>query len=347
MIIQILEDVFADGKNDNQLDKLWNYIEGYHSLFLKDDSEIETLMESSWYSGLRGTSKEIIFNLIVNLLQSSSNIEPRIKISNIEAGEFSIDEAIRYLKQPFALILENSYNDSSFFNSLLDNFPKQSKSIKKLKQNGWFQYEMGGGSTIQHFLKTKMDSFSGDIFKKGSNKYLRCFVLIDSDRKYPEDDLKQEIKDLISFLNLFEVPFHVLEKREMENYLPNEAFLEITDNNHFVDAYIRLTPIQKDFFDIENGFHSRRFEQLPNEIQEVYKDIEENEKQIFRSSNLKKINGSLKDNFKSDFPKLFLSSRVNRDNLLARCAHHSNDPNIHPYNPNELTELLTQISSLL
>lgn len=347
MIIQILEDVFVDGKNDDQLDKLWNFIEGYHSLFLKDDSEIEILMESTWYAGLRGTSKEVIYSLIVRLLQSSSKIKPRIKISNIDAHEFSIEEAIRYLKQPFALILENSYNDSFFFNSLLENFHKQGKLIKKLKQNGLFEYEMGGGSAVQHLLKTKMDSFSGDNFKKESYKYLRCFVLIDSDRKYPNDDFKQEIKDLISFLNQIEVPCHVLEKREMENYLPIEAFSEITDNNDFVDAYLRLSPLQKDYFDLEKGFNNTKFDRLPVEIQSLFENVGEKEREIFRSKNLKMFNDSQKENFKSDFPKLFLSSKVNKENLLARCAHHSNDPNVHPYNPNELPDLLTKISDLL
>lgn len=346
MIVQILEDVFVDGRNDSQIDTLWNIIEGYHYLFLKDDMEIETLMESSWYSGLRGSSKEIIFNLIVNLLQRSSSIEPRIKISNIEANGFSIDEAIRYLRQPFALILENSYNDAFFFNSLLENFPKQSRLIKKHKQNGWFVYEMGGGSTIQHFLKTKMDSFSGEIFTKESHKYLRCYVLMDSDRNYPEDVLKQGIRELISFLDRIEVPYHVLEKREMENYLPDGAFSEITDNCDFVDAYLRLKPTQKDFFDIQNGFEDKRFNQIQIEIQELYNDISEEDIQIFRKKSLNSFNSG-KSNFKSDFPQLFNSPKVDRENLTKRCDHHTKVEDQHPFNSNELPDLLTQISSLL
>jgi hypothetical protein len=346
MIVQILGDIFAgDNKRDlRRLDKLWDVIEDQHTLFLKEDEDIEALMESCWFAGLRDSIKTEIYGFIVKLLQSDNKTKPRVKVSNINPEDYSIEEAIRFLGQPFSLVLENSYNDAFFFNALLGNFKKKGKQIVTAKANGWFVFGMGGGSTIPDMLQSKMDEFKGVAFTKDSKKYLRCFVLIDSDRHFPTDEIQHR---LVNFLEENEIPYHFLEKREMENYLPDEVFSEITDNRAFVDAYLKLEAIQKDYFDLEKGFDNNKFDRLPIEVQSLFELVGEKEKEIFRSKNLKKINGSPKENFKSDFPKLFLSPKVTHDNLLARCSHHSNDPNVHPYNPNELPDLLTEITSLL
>jgi len=346
MIVEMLKDIFKNGSVDEGIDRLWLVIEDQHRLLIKDDDLIESLMESSWFEGLRGIKKEIVFKLIEWSLQNPSTLTPSIIISNERDECFTVEESYRYLRQPFTLILENSYNDSLFIDSLIKNFPKQSGILKKRKDDGWFQYDMGGGSTIPHILKTKMKSFEGASFSKEKHKYLRCFVLIDSDKKYPTEELKQEIKNLISFLNEIGVPYHILEKREMENYLPDEVFTEIADNREYIDAYLRLSPIQKDYFDLEKGFVAK-FDQLDSEIQDLYSDINDLYKQVFRNTNLKRINDSQSENFKSDFPLFFLSDKVNMENLLLRCSHHSNREDEHPFDPFELPNLLKQISSIL
>lgn len=346
MIVEMLKDIFKNGSVDEDIDRLWLVIEDQHWLLIKDDDFIESLMESSWFEGLRGIKKEVVFKLIEWSLQNPSTLMPSIIISNESDDCFTVEESYRYLRQPFTLILENSYNDSPFIDSLIKNFPKQSGILKKRKDDGWFQYDMGGGSTIPHILKTKMKSFEGASFSKEKHKYLRCFVLIDSDKKYPTEELKQEIKNLIRFLNEIGVPYHILEKREMENYLPDEAFSEIADNREYIDAYLRLNPVQKDYFDLEKGFERKRFEQFNTEIQQLYLDVPIFDKTVFRSSSLKSFN-SKTANFKSDFPLFFLSNKVTKENLLKRCLHHSISEPMHPFDPNELPNLLKQISSIL
>lgn len=346
MIIQVLNDVFADGRNDDLLDNLWKTIEGPHSLYLKNDSEIDAIINSSWFLGLRNTKQKAISEMILKTIQSSSSTKPRIKISQIGEECFSIEEAIKYLDQPFSLIIENRLNDAPFFDSLFKHFPKQAKKIEEHKEERWFKYEMGGGSTIMHGLRAEMRSFYNPIFKRHASEYLRCFVLIDSDRNYPDEELKSDTKKLIQFLERCKVPYHILEKREMENYLPEDVFSEIADNREFIDAYLRLSPLQKDYFDIEKGFEDKSLDSFKEEVQQMYKSVQSKDFVVFRKQSLDSINGK-KNNFKSEFPRLFLSSRVTRDKLLARCAHHSEDVDKHPYNPNELPDLLTEISSLL
>ena len=344
MKVKILTDIFLDSFLEEEIDLLWHTIEGKHDWIIEDSDTYETIIQSSWYSNISLTKKKAIDDFMTFALQMSKSHQ--IVISNSSTDYFSIREAIKYLEQPFSLIIENKLNDAPFFDSLIKHFPKQSEKIKKHKAERWFKYDMGGGSTIIHNLRAEMRSFEGAIYKKHASEYLRCFVLIDSDRSFPNDELKIETKMLIDFLNRCKISFHILEKREMENYLPDEAFSEIADNREFVDAFLNLSPVQKDYFDLEKGFVDKRFEQFRGEIQELYLSVPDKDRTIFRKQALASINGN-EDNFKSDFPKLFQTVKVNRENLLARCAHHSNDSNIHPYNPNELPELLIQISSLL
>lgn len=344
MKVEILTDIFLAEALDEDIDRLWHTIEGKHSWIIKDLDTYDAIINSSWYSTISGSKRKAIDDFMAFSLQTSKS--HALPISNRSSEYFSIKESIKYLEQPFLLILENSLNDAPFFDSLIKHFP-HSEKLKKHKDERWFQYDMGGGSTIVHNLSTKMRSFKGIIFTKRPFEYLRCFVIIDSDRKYPNEELKQATKDLIEFLDSNKVPYHVLEKREMENYLPDEAFSEITHNRAFVDAYLNLTPIQKDYFDIEKGFNLSKFDKLPLEVQNFYTDLDDKGKAIFRSENLKKINNSARENFKSKFPMFFLSDKINKKHFLKRCSHHSKDVNQHPYNPNELPDLLIQISNLL
>jgi len=83
-----------------------------------------------------------------------------------------------------------------------------------------------------------MNSFEN--LPKENHKYLRCFVLVDSDKKFPNDTTKQNRVNLFQFLDSLGIPYHELEKREMENYLPDEVFETIEDNNDFIQAYLKL-----------------------------------------------------------------------------------------------------------
>lgn len=247
---------------------------------------------------------------------------------------YTIKEAIRFLNQPFYIFLENSLNDGYFLDCLLKNFKNKNKSkkIKHHKEKGWLVYEMGGGSAIYKAIESKLKPFEN--FSKPKYKYLRCFVLVDSDKSYPTKPYKTELQKLIEFLKENEIPYHILEKREMENYLPEVVFDEIEGNNEFIDAYKRLNPLQKDFFDLERGFPNKNFEDLHIEIKSLLNDISPEDKIIFRKKKLE-FNG----NFKKEFPKLFESDSITRENLLERCKHQRN--------PNELPDLLTRIKELL
>ncbi len=338
MIFSILKDIFCaiNQAEEDNLNKFWFAVFDRHELFITDNDDINTLTSSHWYSTLSEINKKIINDSVTKSIQSEKK-PIAVKITKHTNG-YSILEAHRFLSQPLIILLENSLNDAYFFNALLKCFKNESKKINEHINEGWAEYGMGGGTTINNVLQSKMKAFNSQVLTKQKHHYLRFFVLIDSDKKFKNDELKHEAKKLISFLDEINVSYHILEKREMENYLPNEAFTKIKDNQAYIQAYLNLSAEQKDFFDLEKGFANKNFSQLPQEVQHLYRNISKEDKKIFRKNNLKNIN-SKRGNFKSDFPKLFESSIITKTLLLARTKHQDD--------PDELKNILKKVTKLL
>ena len=83
----------------------------------------------------------------------------------------------------------------------------------------------------------------------------------------------------------------------MENYVPDIAFRDITHNVNFIEAYLRLSPEQKDYFDLENGFKNVNFSGLSEEVQQLFESISEKDKETFRRCDMKKFTGSAREDY--------------------------------------------------
>jgi len=318
-----------------------------HKFFINDEEEIDLLLNSYWYSSLSQIEKQEINEWIIYSSTISSQTSRLIIENTPSENTLTLPEAIKYLEQPFKIIVENVLNDSYFLDCLIQNFRKQTKNIVHFKSERWLMYENGGGTTIPHVIDATKKSFNGKLFSKPSSFYLRYFVIIDSDKKYPDMELPQSKKELIKYLEDNDVPYKILEKREMENYLPVSILeKEISDNQDFIRAFSRLNPIQKDYFDIENGFPNKNFKDLDGNLKDFFSGISDEDYGVLRSFNLKSLNGG-KDNFKSEFPKLFESDKIDREMLLNQCSHHSDTKSKSPYDRLELPNLLIQIDKLL
>lgn len=337
MFFTIRSQVFSSNSVDIALlNKIWAISYGQHIFLQSDHADIEATEQSAWYQQLSETDKKIHKESVVNSLQMSIKSES-IKISIGE--DYTPLEAYQILNSPLKIVLENSMNDSKFLISLFQNFKNESKEILDCYKNRQIQYTLGGGSSIEQVIKTEMSSFDPLLYPKNKNKYIRFFVLLDSDRTYPNEPLKSGTEKLINFLQEHEIPFHVLYKREMENYIPDESINKILSNKDYISAYLRLTPEQKDYFDIEKGFPNKNWNQLDENIKKLYENISDTDKKIFRANNLKRLNNSIRDDFKSEFPNLFNSPEVTKQSLNKRTEHQPN--------PNELTEIILKIRELL
>jgi hypothetical protein len=330
MVIEIKSDIFAEIGNLKDV----NYL---LSLFSNNRRygyfcEISLIDSTKLFNSLLNIDRVVIEEYFNKYISESTKMDFIIE-SNSSSTTFNLEEAKRYFNQPLIIILENRLNDSYFLNAIISNFKNKSKTIKRHLENGWLDYGNGGGlDNITNEVKAMMNSFNN--LPKENHKYLRCFVLIDSDKKFPNEAPSQNRVNLFKFLDDFAIPYHELNKREMENYLPDEVIETIENNNDFIQAYLRLNDLQKDHFDLENGF-TENLNSSSKELQELYCDVSEDDYKVLRAQKIQ-----LASSFKSEFPKYFLRQKVTQAALKKKVSHQKNDPN-------ELETILSKISSLL
>ena len=125
----------------------------------------------------------------------------------------------------------------------------------------------------------------------------------------------------------------------MENYLPDEVIDDLAEQKQLVEAYLRMEPYQKDYFDMENGFADINFDSLDDKAQSLYATLSEGDIKTFRKSGFKELFGKEEGSFKREFPKLFNSEKVTKLSLMAKTSHQSDS--------NELKTLVRKVRELL
>ncbi len=340
MTYSFSNDIFQNPneKHLDLIDKIWHTSKDRHFLFIGDAENYNIIKDSAWYSYLRKSNKEEIDNQVVASFNIGRN-KKKLHISNQETTAFSLIEAYEMLNKPLTVILENMDYDRYFIDALVRSFKELGAKIKKYYDNGWLIYINGGGSNIVSVINGLKDRFEKNKsdFPKESRTYLRTLIIIDSDKRFP---INQEVTDdKMTTLSIIKQnsDYHVMLKREIENYLPDGIFNEIVGNDDFKRAYLKLKPVQKDFFDLEKGFpYDKNFDKLEEGIRSLYNDISEADIKTFRKESIQffKIDGK-RDNFKARFPMLFESKNITRKNLEARA------------NSNELEIILQKINDLL
>ena len=332
MIIEIKSEVFEDSaelgkikyllqlcfyKNRYSLYTDYTLISGFQNFKALDPIDQELIVES-FNSGIQGGSE----NADINICKNS------------DAVNFCTDEAIKFLNQPVSIILENSLNDSYFFNSTITHFDS-SLEIGRHLENNWIQFDNAGGATnIRNLIDGKLNAFASWP-KRNKKRYLRCFVIFDSDKTGPNKDLKEDKLACQKYLEHNEIIHHILNKREMENYLPDEVVSSIADP--YLRQYLKLSSIQKDYFDIQNGLKKNRSDKNNDqELLDLFADLSDQEWIVLKTG-LKVI--PYDKSFKSEFPKLFNSSLVNKTNLINRLGTHTK--------PSEFEQIVNKTLSLL
>jgi hypothetical protein len=319
MIVEIKHDIFvsSDFKTLNFLIQILTYKQRYE-MFV----EWTLINGTEYYSKLDFDDRKEIeenYNRIINDSKS-----PNYFITNANSNEieFNLEEAVRFFIQPVSIILENSLNDQYFLKAIIKHFDETGK-VQSHFDNGWIQFENAGGcSNVENFVNGKLQSFNS--LGKDNHHYLRCLVILDSDKGYPDARLKQLYEGLSTYLITNQISFHLLQKRSMENYLPSEVYSYISDTpilNTWTAAYNYLNNEQKDFLNINAGFSKKNETgisivsriQLDSEVQNLYANISKQNYDILDS-------GFRIPNFKTSFPEYFKHHQVHKITLQSRCG---------------------------
>ncbi|WP_312075672.1 hypothetical protein [Chryseobacterium sp.] len=356
MWIQISKDIFetADFKG-------LNYIYQILSWFPKDNPRYkifivpnQDLKKTQNYKNFKVSDYDFE-NLVEQQFNEFIQTQPTGKncdytITNQKGNKnFNIEEAIRFFSQPISIILENNKNDAYFIKAIINHLDS-SGILKEYIANGWIRFENAGGcGNVRNFIEGELKSFE-DLASRNSRNphdYYKAFVLLDSDKEFPTQNQKSQYTALINYLNSINInseKFHLLEKRMMENYMPDEVFLSLKEDYrgrtgkrdllNWINTYLSLTSLQKDFLNIKDGFPKETDENgirkpIKTEISNLYINV--------TGQNFTNIDKGFKyPDFKNLFSELFYtSSRVNKASLEFRA------------NSKELTVIVEKIRKLI
>lgn len=325
MIVYIEHQVFEDVDNFQNIILLFSLIMADENSILCDYSELENKIYFNNYPDYIKSYIELSFNEAITKIDEDLTFGMRINVQSDEE-DFDLSESIRYFQQAVSIVLENNNYDEYFLRAIFKYYRRDSNKILNLLRNGRMIIENGGGKdNMRVFIEGRKRSFTH--LPKAPYRYLRFFVLFDSDKLHPNHIKNENLKQYLVDNNII---FHELEKREMENYLPNEVFQEINDD--YCQRYLKLSNIQKDFFDIQNGWFNKKFENLCQDIQNLYSDVSLEDRLFFKG------NKFICRNFKSEFARNFEKDIVTKESLLNRIRHQQNN--------REFVDIINKIKSI-
>lgn len=329
MIVELLDDIFhPPGFNDlNALIQVCFYNDRH-----RVKTNFSRIKNSDGFQQLTQGDKEVLeqqFNAQVQGVEETA----RIKVSQtVNNNYFTLSEANRYLSQPSQIILENNLNDGYFIETIINHLDAD-KVLQKHIKNGWLKFANAGGcDNVDNFIEGEAKSYNG--LPKNNYLYLRCIVILDSDKQYPTQPLKSQYNTLIDKYSILGIYVHILEKRSMENYLPTEVYpyLEAKISKKFIEAFMSLNPQQIDFYNIQRGFDGKSRNDLSIEVASLYEDVSDTNYEILK-------NGCGLGNFKSEYPKFMEHHQVYKETLLRRTNHQ--------VSPDELEVIIEEIRKLI
>lgn len=329
MQVKIEHSCFINNANYQDLDAVFSlFVEGQHKWI---DIDLEEIEKTAWFENLGNRNIEDLKTMFVSSTRKSSS-KKTIKVDKEAKNEFNVFEAKLYLKQPLTIIVENYEHEPVFINTIIEKFDASNELIDA-KNMQWLNYENGGGSNDNTVKGKLKESFNNQKLTKENSKYLRCFIIKDSDREYctiNEDETVEWLdipKRKTEFLDNNKIPFHILHKREKENYMPNRIYNSFNQTTKrkdkrkdFAKVYLKMNNHQKDFLDIEKGFsekakNGRKIidrKNLKPEIKALYKSLSDAE---YSTIGL----GIEYPNFKPEFSKNF--QNVTKEDLEKRIKH--------------------------
>ena len=205
-------------------------------------------------------------------------------------------DALRLLTTPFFLVVENEPNDGAFVLWMAAALGKQ-KLIESYRQGCWAFRHAGGKDSVAKSAEVLSlgvwpDRARGRILAMD----LRVAAMIDSDACYPghapNAERIREAAEHTAFA-------FVLTRRAIENYIPLRWLEKYTERDGSMrragEAFKRLNPEQRRYFNMKSGFRKRKEEQDKVAFL-ADRGREESEKELFRS-----VPESVWDTVKSGF----------------------------------------------
>lgn len=341
MWIEIKEDIFKSNDLKN-LQFLLNIIfETKGSIFSKAKLFLNynSIKETDLFNKLDSIDQELIQDSVKSSFYENQ-IEVKYFISNDEKEDsYKLDEALELLREPLWIVLENSFNDSNFIKSIIYNFDDSDNYVTTCVENRWIDFANAGGSGAKNQIKGKLETFNSLLLRHNTqtHKYYRGLVVLDSEKNYKNEP--KSYNHLTDFFLQKNIKWHILEKRSIENYMPDEVIFKIkadkANSNRnddkdcviWINAYQYLSDLQKDYLRYEKQPSKSNFQNNDlTEINNLY-NVSTANYSIFEKGFNYRDNETLgileeERRYKNSFPKKFINSPlVNKHTLKKRCGN--------------------------
>lgn len=322
MQVRIEGDCFQNPSNVADLDEIFQLFKSEQHKWI--DIDLEYLENTDWYAGLGRRDKSDLNRLAVSSTRKSK-IKKTVYVSNNFDNNFNIRAAKLFLGQPLVILIENKEYDAPFFESIFKHFDNNGNepSLEDFHENKFWKYEHFAGSSVEQVINGELiNEFKNKVFKDPKTEYLRYFVVLDSDMLYPTN-VNNTLIGKEQFLKEKGVAFHVLQKREKENYMPESVLKDLNDN--YFNTIIKVFPNderrKRDFFDYEKGFSNK------NKTDTDWRDKRKKEFDFFELSKIKDddykiLRGGVQD--KQKFKKFFSRNfhKASKNDFLQVIKHH-------------------------
>jgi hypothetical protein len=328
MKVRFAPDVLNEQSSWDTLDRIvFHFIEQRH---IWDIDDPDLIKNSQWLqSDLENRTNRRNLETLEKAFTSSIYPDQTTKMhtlclvvtsQTVSEVNLSPDDARRCLDAPTYVVVENAESDGAFLEAIM--FALNRRLLLDLQADRWWEIaHAGGAGEVPKIV---------DQIRAKTTGLLRVFVLSDSDRSWP-GHVTSTVRKIEEYCKPRNVPYAILFKREIENYLPVSALQRVSRRyQKTYQAFLRLSQLQKDYFDMKKGFDQDENGRtiLPHQEQQALF-------QHIGRSTLKDLCGG----FGKEVWQYFASVRdaITEDTIKNTCCTH----------PGEIDRILDQIESLL
>jgi len=270
-------------------------------------SNIEELIRSD---SLNETEKEYLRRLTVASSYKNYDLEVTISISDELDNTFKASQLNDILSRKAIIILENEFSDAAFIEAVLKSQDKE--HLIDVRDISWEIKGAGGcGEIPKHIISES----------KKMKSLKRIIVVHDSDRMFPTSTINDIQQKIIDTANAHGVTCCTLEKREIENYIPDKLISSVDDaRKNIVSHFKSLTVNQKDHYDYKYGFKKKGGYKKRDDtaFNGLYDDLSD------------EVYDSIKNGFGKDIAELVYKkdTKISKHDFAARCGRINAEFNI-------------------
>lgn len=266
MIVIVDEALFAAGQVSqlDLVDLIKSCLDGDHALITDPPGPSEEI--EGWLAR-HSPDLQVELRLIIEdgptAASQRTAAAPRIRVSGVAASELrgpvptlTLRDALRLLKAPLSLLLENDRNDGAFLRKLAP--PEWRRDLDRAIKERRVEVRNGGG--IEGVKQAVIGAASQPL------RHMRLWVMFDSDAREPgkpSEPSRETLEECRKIVEPWPLMNHQLPRRAIENYIPVQALFawseeasgaERTRLRRCAEAYAqRLPRDRREHYNLKGG----------------------------------------------------------------------------------------------